>query len=62
MIPTALLLLTVTAVFVYFGATQWMWMGSLLCLAVVWFVGPRLPRSANPNARIGILGSRFSPA
>jgi hypothetical protein len=28
----------------------------------VWFVGPRLPRSASPNAKVGLIGSRFSPA
>jgi NADH-quinone oxidoreductase subunit H len=62
MIPTSLLVLTCTAVFVYFGAAQWMWLGSILCLGIVWFVGPKLPRSANPNAKIGLIGSRFSPA
>ena len=62
MIPTSLLLLTCTAVFMYFGLGQWMWAGSLLCLGIVWFVGPRLPRSASPNAKIGLIGSRFSPA
>jgi NADH-quinone oxidoreductase subunit H len=62
MIPTALLILTCTAVFAYFGLLQWMWAGSLLCLGIVWFVGPRLPRSASPNAKIGLIGSRFSPA
>lgn len=62
MIPTSLLILTCTAVFMYFGLVQWMWAGSLLCLAIVWFVGPRLPRSASPNAKIGLIGSRFSPA
>jgi NADH-quinone oxidoreductase subunit H len=62
MIPTSLLILTCTAVFMYFGLVQWMWAGSLLCLGIVWFVGPRLPRSANPNAKIGLIGSRFSPA
>ena len=62
MIPSALLILTCTAVFVYYGISQWMWAGSLGCLAVIWFVGPRLPRSASPNARVGMIGSRFSPA
>jgi NADH-quinone oxidoreductase subunit H len=62
MIPTSLLVLTCTAVFMYFGLTQWMWAGSLGCLAIVWVVGPKLPRSASPNAKIGLLGSRFSPA
>ena len=60
--PTALLVLTCTAVFMYFGLAQWMWAGSLGCLAIVWVVGPKLPRSASPNAKIGLLGSRFSPA
>ncbi|MBM3369088.1 MAG: NADH-quinone oxidoreductase subunit NuoH, partial [Betaproteobacteria bacterium] len=62
MIPSSLLVLTCTAVFMYFGLGQWMWAGSLLCLAVIWFVGPRLPRGASPNAKIAMLGSRFSPA
>jgi NADH-quinone oxidoreductase subunit H len=62
MIPTSLLVLTCTAVFMYFGLGQWMWAGSLLCLAVIWFVGPRLPKGASPNAKIAMLGSRFSPA
>ena len=61
MIPTALLVLLCTAVFVYLGLAQWMWAGSLGCLLVVWFVGPRLP-STDPNAKVGLLGSRFSPA
>ena len=61
MIPTALLILTCTAVFVYFGIVQWMWVGSLLCLSIIWFVGPRRPKSASPNAKIGMIGSRFSP-
>jgi NADH-quinone oxidoreductase subunit H len=62
MIPSSLLVLTCTAVFMYFGLGQWMWAGSLLCLAVIWFVGPRLPKGASPNAKIAMLGSRFSPA
>ena len=62
MIPTSLLVLTCTAVFMYFGLSQWMWAGSLLCLGIVWFVGPRLPKGASPNAKIALLGSRFSPA
>ena len=34
----------------------------VLCLGIVWFVGPKLPRSASPNAKVGLIGSRFSPA
>jgi NADH-quinone oxidoreductase subunit H len=61
MIPTALLMLTLTAVFIYFGATPWMWAGSLLCVVVVYVVGPRLPRQRNPNAKVALIGSRYSP-
>ncbi len=61
MIPTALLVLTCTAVFIHFGVAHWMWAGSLLCLAVVYFVGPRLPQQKNPNARVPLIGSRYSP-
>ncbi|MFO0961662.1 MAG: NADH-quinone oxidoreductase subunit NuoH [Phycisphaerales bacterium] len=62
MIPTALLVLLCTAVFVYFGMTSWMWVGSLICFAIVYFVGPKLPTNANPNARIALIGSRYMPA
>ncbi|MHC4991071.1 MAG: complex I subunit 1/NuoH family protein, partial [Planctomycetota bacterium] len=62
MIPTSLVVLLVTSFFVFMGWTPMMWLGSLLALAIVWFVGPALPRQASPNRRIGIIGSRFSPA
>ncbi len=62
MIPTALLVLMCTAVFIYFGMTSWMWVGSLICFAIVYFVGPKLPTNANPNAKIALIGSRYSPA
>lgn len=61
MIPTALLALTITAAFIYFGATNWMWAGSLLCVAIVYFVGPRLPKQKDPNAKVALIGSRFCP-
>jgi NADH-quinone oxidoreductase subunit H len=61
MIPTALLMLLITAAFTYFGWTGSIWAGSLLCVAAVYLLGPMLPRQKNPNQRIGIVGSRFSP-
>jgi NADH-quinone oxidoreductase subunit H len=61
MIPTAMLLLLVTSVFVYFGWTNVMWIGSVVALAVIWIVYPRMPRQANPNHRVPLIGSRFSP-
>ena len=62
MIPTALLILLVTSFMVFFGATQWMWASSLATLAFIWVVRPMMPRQANPNHRLGLVGSRFSPA
>ena len=61
MIPTALVMLLITAVFAYMGWNQHIWLGSLLCIAAVYLLGPMLPKQANPNHRIGIIGSRFSP-
>ena len=61
MIPTSLVMLLITATFAYMGWTAHIWIGSLLCIAAVYLLGPMLPRQANPNHRIGIIGSRFSP-
>ncbi|MCH2136295.1 MAG: NADH-quinone oxidoreductase subunit NuoH [Phycisphaerales bacterium] len=62
LIPLALLLLLMTSFFVYFGWTSWLWAGSLGCLALIWLVLPILPRTSDPNKRIPMVGSRFSPA
>ncbi len=61
MIPTSLVMLLITAAFQYMGWNHFIWIGSLLCIAIVYFVGPMLPKQVNPNHRIGMLGSRFSP-
>ena len=61
MIPSSLLLLLVTSFVVYMGWLDWMWAASLATLAVIWFVHPILPRQPNPNRRIPLIGSRFSP-
>jgi NADH-quinone oxidoreductase subunit H len=61
MIPASILLLAGVSVMVYLGLETWMWVASLACLAVIWIVGPMLPRQANPNQRIPMIGSRFSP-
>jgi NADH-quinone oxidoreductase subunit H len=61
MIPTALVMLLITAVFTYMGWAGSIWAGSLLCVAVMYLVGPMLPHQKNPNHRIGMIGSRFSP-
>jgi NADH-quinone oxidoreductase subunit H len=61
MIPLGLVLLLMTSFFVFVGWTAWLWAGSLVLLAILWFLLPALPRQANPNRRIGLIGSRFSP-
>lgn len=61
MIPLGLLLLLMTSFFVFIGWTQWLWAGSLGLLAIIWILLPALPQQSNPNRRIGMLGSRFSP-
>jgi NADH-quinone oxidoreductase subunit H len=61
MIPIGLLLLLMTSLFVFLGWTHWLWAGSLAVMALIWLVLPALPGQRNPNQRIGLLGSRFSP-
>jgi NADH-quinone oxidoreductase subunit H len=62
MIPAALLLLMVTSIFVFFGWTGYLWVGSIIALGVILVVHPYLPRQANPNQKVPLIGSRFSPA
>jgi len=61
MIPLGLLLLLMTSFFVFMGWTGWLWVGSLASAVLVWLVLPFLPQQANPNHRIGLHSSRFSP-
>jgi NADH-quinone oxidoreductase subunit H len=65
-IPLALVILVLTSIAVYFGLPQGlphvglMLGGNLLLLVALWFVVGRLP-AYNPNRKIPLLGSRFSP-
>lgn len=61
MIPASLLIVLVTSFFVYMGWTPHMWAGSLAMIAFIWLVRPLMPRQANPNHKIALIGSRFSP-
>lgn len=61
MIPAALLVLLMTSFFVYMGWTPMMWLGSLAVVAIIWLVYPILPQQKNPNHKIPLIGSRFSP-
>ncbi len=64
MIPAALLMLLVTSLFVFLGLVDqgYMWIGSLAVIVLIWLVRPLLARRAAPNHRVGLPGSRFSPA
>ena len=61
MIPTALLVLLVTSFVVFMGWLPMMWLASLITVFVIWLVRPLLPQQADPNHRVPLLGSRFSP-
>ncbi len=62
LIPTALLVLLVTSMFVFLGWTEdWMWAGSLGMVIVIWLLQPLAARRVNLNRRIPLAGSRFSP-
>ncbi|MEE8155830.1 MAG: NADH-quinone oxidoreductase subunit NuoH [Phycisphaerales bacterium] len=61
MIPTALLVLLVTSFVVFMGWLPMMWLASLITVLVIWLVRPLLPQQADPNHRLPLLGSRFSP-
>ena len=61
MMPTALLVLLVTSFVVFRGWLPMMWLASLITVFVIWLVRPLLPQQANPNRRLPLLGSRFSP-
>ena len=61
MIPTALFLLVVVSFFVFFGWQEWMWGGSLGTIAVIYLLSPLMPRQSDPNHKVPLAGSRFSP-
>jgi NADH-quinone oxidoreductase subunit H len=60
MIPAALVILLATSLVVYFGGVPYMWLVSIGVLVLLWFAHPLIPRQANPNHRVPIIGSRFS--
>ncbi len=62
MIPTALLVLLVTSVFVWWGLADdgLMWIGSLVVIFAIWLLRPLVARKTAPNHRIRLAGSRFS--
>ena len=62
MIPASLLVMLVTSVFLFLGWSDWMWAGSLGTIAIIYLVLPIMPRQSDPNHRVRLIGSRFSPA
>ncbi|MEY4183178.1 MAG: NADH-quinone oxidoreductase subunit, partial [Planctomycetota bacterium] len=61
MIPASVLVLAATALMVYWGRTDLMWLANIACVVVIYAVRPLLPRQPSANQRIRIIGSRFSP-
>ena len=61
MIPTALLLLLMTSLFVFLGWTEYLFFGSLAALILILILYPALPKQTDPNHRVPLIGSRFSP-
>jgi NADH-quinone oxidoreductase subunit H len=61
MIPTGLFVLLVTSFFLFMGWQGWLWAGSLGAIAAILLAYPYLPKQANPNHRVPLIGSRFLP-
>ena len=61
MIPTSLLVVLITSVWVYLGWQQWMFVASLATIVIIFIAHPFMPRQPEPNRRIKLIGSRFSP-
>ena len=61
MIPLGLVLLLMTSFFVFMGWTHWLWTGSVGVGLLIWVPLPCIPGQRDPNRRIGLMGSRFSP-
>ena len=62
MIPTAMVVVLAVSVMVFFGAQDWMWAMSLGLIAIIWLVHPHMPKQADPNHKVPMIGSRFFPA
>ncbi len=61
MIPVSLLLLVMVSFFVYFGKTEYLWIGSIGVAALVYLLKPIMGAHVEANQRIRMIGSRFSP-
>lgn len=61
LIPTATLVVLMTSFFIFLGWHSYIWLGSILCVVVVYIAQGLMPKKYNPNHRIPMIGSRFSP-
>ncbi|MDE0889226.1 MAG: NADH-quinone oxidoreductase subunit H [Phycisphaerales bacterium] len=61
MIPVSLLVMLMVSFFLFMGWNDYMWAGSLGCVAVIYLILPFMPQQSDPNRRIRLIGSRFSP-
>ena len=61
MIPASLFMLLVVSVFVFLGWESWMWLGSLGSMAFIYMILPFMPRQVDPNHKVPLIGSRYSP-
>ena len=61
MIPVSLILLVMVSFFVYFGATPYLWLGSIGVAVLVYMLKPIMGAHVEANQRIRMIGSRFSP-
>jgi NADH-quinone oxidoreductase subunit H len=62
MIPASLLVMLTVSFFLFMGWTDYMWLGSIGCIVLIYVILPFMPQQADPNHRTRLIGSRFSPA
>ena len=61
LIPVSLVMLLMTSVMVYIGKPEFLWLGSIAAGVLIVLVHPIMPKQANPNHKVPMIGSRFSP-
>ncbi len=61
LIPTSLMLLLMVSGFMYFGATGYLWLGSIGVAVLVYLLKPIMGSHVEANQRVRMIGSRFSP-
>lgn len=62
LIPLSILLLLMTGIWVYYGWTSHFWVGNIIVILVGLGIAPYIPQGPDPNRRVPLKGSRFSPA